>query len=99
MLRLFKIVLLIVATMPSLSLATAHELICAEGSCFPGDFRPGYPGRAHNFHPHLRDGVPLVGDFQDYPAGYHGVGCVWSRVLTATQKGLVWAMAPFCLRY
>jgi len=100
MLRLFAIALVIVTALPSLSQATAHELFCPDDACFPGDFRPGYPiGRAHKFHPRLRDGVPLVTDFRDAPAGYHGVGCVWSRKLVMTRKGAVLAMVPFCLDY
>jgi hypothetical protein len=100
MLRLFTLVVFIVTAMPGLSPATAHELFCPDGACFPGDYRPGYPiGRAHKFYPRLRDGVPLVNDFQDAPSGYHGVGCVWSRKLVATRNGDVWAMVPFCLDY
>lgn len=100
MLRLAKLVFIIIVGMPSLSPAMAQEFICPEGSCFPGDFHPGYPvGRAHNFHPRLRDGLPLVNDFQDYPAGYHGVGCVWSWRPVTAGKGLRWAVVPFCLDY
>ena len=100
MLRLLKIVLVIVAAMPSVSQAMAHEWVCPGDACFPGDVGPGYPlGRAHNFHPRLRDGVPLVNDFREAPAGYHGVGCVWSRERVMTRKGVVWAMVPFCLDY
>lgn len=100
MLRLFIVALILATVMPSLSRATAGEWICPHGGCFPGDFRPGYPiGRAHKFHPRLRDGVPLVTDFRDAPSGYHGVGCVWSRKLVTTRKGAVWAMVPFCLDY
>ena len=100
MLRLFLLVLIIVAGMPSLSRASAHEWFCPDGACFPGDFHPGHPiGRAHKFRPRLRDGVPLVNDFREAPSGYHGVGCVWSRKLVRTRQGVVWAMVPYCLDY
>jgi hypothetical protein len=101
MLRLLKAILVIGWAMPGLSPAIAHELFCRGEACFPGDFGPGYPiGRAHKFHPRLRDGLPLVNDFRDAPAGYHGVGCVWTRERVMTRKGVVvWAMVPFCLDY
>lgn len=100
MLRSFKVVFVVVTLMAGLSQAVAHEWFCPDGACFPGDFRPGYPiGRAHKFHPRLRDGVPLVTDFREAPSGYNGVGCVWSRELVMTPKGAVWAMVPFCLDY
>jgi hypothetical protein len=100
MLRLAKVVFAILAAMPTLSLATAHELICPQGPCFPGVSPPGYPVlRAHKFHPRWRDGLPLVNDFQDYPAGYHGMGCVWSWRPVVTPKGPTWAVIPFCLDY
>jgi hypothetical protein len=101
MLRLFKIVFIIVVAAASVSQATAHEWFCPDSACFPGDVGPGYPiGRAHKFHPRLRDGLPLVTDFRDAPAGYHGAGCVWSRQRVLTRNGaVVWAMVPFCLDY
>ena len=101
MLRLFKIVLVIVAAIAGLSQATAHEWFCHDEACFPGYYGPGYPiGRAHKFHPRLRDGLPLVTDFKDAPAGYHGAACVWTRERVMTRKGVVvWALVPFCLDY
>jgi hypothetical protein len=101
MLRLVKIVFAFAAATASLSQATAHEWICPDGACFPGDYGPGYPiGRAHKFYPRLRDGLPLVNDFRDAPAGYHGAGCVWTRERVMTRQGLVvWAMVPYCLDY
>jgi hypothetical protein len=101
MLRLCKIVLVIVTAMASLPQAIADEWVCSDEACFPGDFHLGYPvGRAHKFHPRLRDGLPLVNDFREAPAGYHGVGCVWSRERVMTRnRVIVWAMVPFCLDY
>ncbi len=101
MLRLLKIVLVIATATVFSGQALALDWICRDQACFPGDYGPGYPiGRAHKFHPRLRDGLPLVNDFRDAPAGYHGVGCVWSRERVMTRKGaLVWAMVPFCLDY
>jgi hypothetical protein len=100
MLRLSKIFRLTLALIPCVSLATAHEFICPDETCFPGYFNPGPPiWRPHNFHPRLRDGLPLVNDFQTDPEGYHGVGCVWSRRPVASPKGPVWGMVPFCLDY
>jgi hypothetical protein len=101
MLRLCKILVVIVTAMASVSQVTAHEWACSNEACFSGDFRPGYPiGRTHKFHPRLRDGLPLVNDFREAPAGYHGVGCVWSRERVIMRNGvMVWAMVPFCLDY
>ena len=101
MLRLFSIVFIVVAAMAGLSQARAFDWICRDDACFPGDYGPGYPiGRAHKFYPRLRDGVPLVNDFKDAPAGYHGAGCVWSRKRVLTRNGaVVWAMVPYCLDY
>ena len=102
MLRVLKALLVIVTVMTSLSQAMAFDWICRrDEACFPGDYGPGYPiGRAHKFHPRLRDGLPLVTDFKDAPSGYHGAGCVWTRERVVTRKGVVvWAMVPFCLEY
>ncbi len=100
MMRVAEVLFVMSVMITALSTARAGESVCPDGSCFPGDFRPGHPiGRAHDFRPRLRDGVPLTNDFQDYPEGYHGVGCVWSRRRVATRKGLVWAVVPFCLDY
>jgi hypothetical protein len=100
MMRLAKVGFAVLAVMSSVSLATAHEFVCPEGPCFPGETYPGYPVlKAHKFHPRWRDGLPLVNDFQDYPDGHHGVGCVSSWRHVTTPKGPTWAVIPFCLDY
>lgn len=96
MLRLSTIIALVALTQ-SVPVATAHELICPNAAC---DFLPLWPhARAHNFHPRLRDGVPLVKDFPNDPEGYYGTGCVWSRRPLATPAGPQWRWARYCVSY
>jgi hypothetical protein len=95
MLQLSRIVFVVFAIMLGLSPAIA----CSDVICFAGTFR-GYPlWRPHNFRPHLRDGIPVVKDYQDYPVGFHGIGCVSSWRLVPTPTGPAWALVPFCVDY
>jgi len=94
--RLSRFVVAIFALTQSVLVATAHDFICLDGACRP----PYYADRAlHNFHPRLRDGVPMVDDFQHEPDRYHGVACIWSWRRVATPGGPAWGLAPDCHSY
>jgi hypothetical protein len=41
----------------------------------------------------------MVKDFQDYPEGNHGVGCIWTWRRIGTPEGPVRRLVPFCLDY
>jgi hypothetical protein len=100
MLRLFTSAIAIVTLTQIVSGAAAKELICPDAACFPGYFLPAWPnGRAHNFQPELRDGVPVVKDFPSDPEGYYGAGCVWSWRPVATPNGPQWRMGRYCVTY
>jgi hypothetical protein len=100
MLRLSTIVAFL-ALAQSVPVATAHEMICPDAACFSRAFIPYWPrARAHNFHPRLRDGAPLVKDIQTDPEGYYGTGCVWSwRPVAPTPAGPQWAWTRYCVSY
>ena len=88
------------ALMQSAPAATAHELICPDAACFSRHTVPQWPrARAHNFHPRVRDGAPLVNDFPTDPEGYYGAGCVWSWRPVATPAGPQWAWTRYCVSY
>ncbi len=98
--RLSTIVVALFVLTQAVPVATAHELICPDAACFRGDFLPHWPrARAHNFHPRLRDGVPVVNDFPNDPEGYYGVGCVSSRYPVATPDGPAWRWVRYCVTY
>jgi hypothetical protein len=99
--RLSKRIVAAIAMIAFPSLASAHEWTCGDRACFPYFFQPGYPVEwPQNFHPRLRDGVPLVNDFENFPEAYHGVGCVWSwQPVARTPRGLVWGTVPHCIGY
>lgn len=77
--------------------AAAHELACTDVACLP--LRPPVHRAPSHFHPILRDGAPMVEDFQYAPEGYNGVACLWAWRPVATPAGLTWGLARDCLSY
>lgn len=97
MVRLSGLVIAGVALMQSISLAGAHDWVCADVACLP--LRPPVHRPPAHFHPVLPDGVPMVEDFQHMPEGYFGVACLWAWRPVATPAGMTWGLARDCVRY
>ena len=95
--QLFRSVIAVAALMQWVPLAAAHDWICADVACLP--LQPPVHRPPGNFHPTLRDGVPMVEDFQYAPEGYYGVACHWAWRPVATPAGRVWGLARDCLSY
>jgi hypothetical protein len=98
--RLFTILVAVLALAQFAPRAAAHVWFCPDGFCLDRGSLPGWPrARAHNFHPRLRDGVPLVNDFPNDPEGYYGVGCIWAWRALATPVGPAWRWVRDCVTY
>lgn len=98
--RLFTLVIAILALMQFVPVATAGGLFCPDGFCVDGEYLPWWPrDRAHNFHPRLRDGVPVVNDFPTDPEGYYGAGCIWAWHPVRTPNGPVRQWGRYCVTY
>lgn len=97
MVRLSRLVIAAVALTQPISLATAHDRACTDVTCLP--LQPPVHRAPNKFHPILRDGVPMVEDFQHEPEGYFGVACLWAWRPVATPAGLTWGLARDCLSY
>lgn len=97
MLQLSRLAIAVVALMQFMPLAAAHDLVCTDVACLP--LRPPVHRPPSHFHPVLRDGVPMIDDFQHAPEGYYGVACLWAWRPVATPAGLKWGLARDCLSY
>jgi hypothetical protein len=97
MLQLSRLAIAVVALMQFMPLAAAHDLVCADVACLP--LQPPVHRPPSHFHPVLRDGVPMIDDFQYAPEGYYGVACLWAWRPVATPTGLKWGLARDCLSY
>jgi hypothetical protein len=94
---LIRSVIAVVVIMQWMPLAAAHDLVCADVACLP--LQPPVHRPPGNFHPTLRDGVPMEEDFQHAPEGYYGIACQWAWRRVATPTGLTWGLARDCLSY
>jgi hypothetical protein len=97
MLQLSRLAIAVVALMQFMPLAAAHDLVCADVACLP--LQPPVHRPPSHFHPVLRDGVPMIDNFQYAPEGYYGVACLWAWRPVATPTGLKWGLARDCLSY
>jgi hypothetical protein len=95
--RLLRAVIAVAALIQFTPFAAAHDWVCADVSCLP--LQPPAHHPPGNFHPLLRDGVPMVEDFQYAPEGYYGTACLWAWRPVATPNGMTWGLARDCLRY